>query len=364
MIENNSKLLDIYFYEIIGAIVILILFSIMFFLRKKKDTSTEPHEIEEVIVENEIKESTDTVSPNKIETDNFDGKEEGTFSSANETQTIKPTIKPTVSSITKRDVPPHGKITKQNFKEFSGLRLLVAEDNLINQKVITGLLAGTGIDIVIADDGQEALDILQKDKNFNMIIMDVHMPRMNGFEATRAIKSDPNLNHFVVVALSGDTAVDDVKKTKDAGMQEHLEKPLRMDSLYDVLYAYTGQEQSSNSEYIKVIQTKELNGDKGLEICGGDEEFYYEILHEFINTYENSTNQLHDLLIEEKLKEADKLLLDLTGITANIGADNLNKIATDIREALKDTQEKSYFTLLGQYKEHIEELIKDIKEYK
>jgi CheY-like chemotaxis protein len=263
-----------------------------------------------------------------------------------------------------RDVPTHGKITKQNFKEFSGERILIAEDNLINQKVLTGLLAGSGIEVIIANDGQEALDILDKDDNFLLILMDVHMPKLDGFETTRKIRSNSKYDHILIVALSGDTAASDIKKMNEAGMSEQLEKPLRMESLYEIFYAYSGKKKKKeNDEYIEVIITKELNGDKGLSICGGDKKFYHEILNEFVQTYGDSAIKLNNLLINEKIKEADKLLLDIIGVSANIGADTLNEISHNIKDALNDTKEKSYLTLIYQYRTHLDKLLKDIKSY-
>ncbi len=154
--------------------------------------------------------------------------------------------------------------------------------------------------------------------------MDAHMPRIDGFEATRAIRANPDYAHILVVALSGDTAADDIKKMTEAGMSEHLEKPLRMEALYDIFYAYSipeeTTEEESGEDLVNVYVTKELNGDQGLEICGGDEEFYHEILTEFVTTYENSTRDLGKLLRTGELEAADRLLLDLVGVTANIGS--------------------------------------------
>jgi len=134
-----------------------------------------------------------------------------------------------------------------------------------------------------------------------------------------------------VVALSGDTAADDIKKMTEAGMSEHLAKPLRMEALYEIIYAYTGTDsdstQEDKDESITSYVTKELDGDQGLDVCGGDEDFYHEILNEFVATYENSTQELGDLL-------------------------------------RSGTTEKSYLTLVDQYKTSLDNLIKDIKEYK
>ena len=262
--------------------------------------------------------------------------------------------------IQKRSAPANLSITKQNFSEFACERILVAEDNIINQKVLLGLLAGSGIDLVIANDGQEALDILENDTNFIMILMDANMPRVDGFEATRRIRENSKYDHIVVVALSGDTASDDIQKMKDAGMSEQLAKPLRMESLYKIIYAYTAKETTINED---VVVIKNLDVEKGLETCGGDEGFYREILSEFLGDYGHSSDKLGEFLRANNIHDADAHLLDIIGVTENIGAHFVGAIASNLKLALNDTRERSYYSLFDQYKAHFEALTKDIKNY-
>ena len=364
-----------YLNEIVAFIAIVVVLAIYLYVKRRSADSEETKE--RFIQDMEAIESKKTdaleVEPSDTPYDvqdkalerepleEFSGSEEGDFG-IEETPHATPTV--TKKEITKRSVPQHAKITKQHFKEFAGARISVAEDNLINQKVLAGLLADSGIELVMANDGKEALDILKKDQNFFMVLMDAHMPRIDGFDATRSIRANPNYDHIVVVALSGDTASDDIKKMHAAGMSEHLEKPLRMGALYDIIYAYSGNHKSDESQYVDIIMTTELNGDKGLSTCGGDENFYMEILNEFVSTYSHSADQLSNLLQSENFKEADKLLLDIIGISANIGADPLNETANNLKDALKDTTEKSYLTLLEEYNSHLEALLRDIKEFK
>ncbi len=387
-------MLQAYLTEIIGAVSILVVIIVYIIIKKSKAKDTtavsqvpketeqkpEEKEITEEVIEEEIedpfdkesqKEEEPTVEINEPEQDtqHLDpevilGTEEGSFGIEEKPKT-KEEDKTPKKTRAKRDVPPHGKIVKDNFKEFSGTRILVAEDNLINQKVISGLLADTGIEITIADDGQEALDILEKDSDFAFILMDAHMPRVDGFEATKIIRQNPDYDHILVVALSGDTAADDIKKMRDAGMEEQLEKPLRMDALYDILYAYSGieSEEEDDDEYIEVVMTKELDGNKGLEICGGDEDFYDEILKEFLNSYSNSAKKLNDLIQNKQIEHADRFLLDIVGITANIGADNLHNIAQNLKEAIRNLQEQKYLSILKEYEQHLTQLLKDIEEH-
>ncbi len=364
-----------YLYEIIAAIVIVVLVAISLIIKSNpSNANQEKEDIEKEILIQELDKKSqqleelnietqeDTPSPQNTHDDfdtDFSGSEEGDFGE----ETIFQEAAVETKAIHKRQVPSHDKITKHNFTEFSGQRILVAEDNLINQKVLTGLLAGSGIDVTLADDGQEALDILEKDTDFLMVLMDAHMPRVDGFEATRAIRKDPKYDHILVVALSGDTASDDIAKMKNAGMAEQLEKPLRMEALYDIFYAYTGDEQkeAEDEDLVEVIMTKELNGDKGLEVCGGDEGFYREILTEFIKDYQDSAQKLKESLQTADMRGADRLLLDVIGVTANIGADNLHNIANEIKASLSDAEDESYLT--DQYQKHLTALIKDIKKY-
>lgn len=404
--KKESSVLGEFMFEIIALVAILIAIVAYFLIKKSKYKKEENNPLQEIVVDEydaqeEMQINADTqAAPKKEEaqeaeqeipqivvqegeaaaqetitidqevlqeshTDTFGGKEEGSFGVI-ETVSPEPTQpeQPKKNRRKKRDVPPHAKIAKQNFKEFAGMRILVAEDNLINQKVISGLLADTGIELVIANDGKEALDTLKKDSDFTLVLMDAHMPRIDGFEATRKIRANPDYDHILVVALSGDTAADDIKKMQAAGMEEHLEKPLKMDSLYDILYAYwDGGETESSDEYIEVIMTNELHGDEGLNICGGDEGFYKEILNEFVTTYSDSSEKIHAYLTQGDMQKADKLLLDIVGITSNIGAKNLNSIAHDLKDALADTQEKSYLTLADEYEKHLHYLLRDIKAY-
>ena len=373
-------MLNEYLYEIITLIVILTAVVIYFLTRKfnqeeldsfestqqrKSNPSNDlPGDIEEDVIVPEFTPAT----IDEDETFTLNDNVEGSFGNINNNpfEETSPNITQTTQETVRKKVivPEHGKITKSHFKDFKGVKLLVAEDNLINQKVITGLLNDSGIEITIADDGQIALEILEKNSDFDIILMDAHMPRVDGYEATRIIRANSKYEHIVVVALSGDVAADDIRKMQEAGMEEHLEKPLRMEAFYDILYAYTkANNMEKPDDSIEIVMTKELNGDKGLSVCGGDEEFYKDILNEFINTYTNTSSELLELLQNSQVQRADALLLDFIGITANIGADTIKDVALELKELIKDTEEKSYITILDDFEVHLEALLKDIQDY-
>lgn len=357
---------------IIAAVAIVLLILGLFIVKKistpkTPSSETEKNEIPEVVAEEKVEAVPEIKEEPVIEPLSeipLFATEEGEFIVITPTPEDKALTdrRKSDKTIQKRSVPEHGKITKQNFSEFAGERILVAEDNIINQKVLLGLLAGSGIELVMANDGQEALDILENDTNFLMILMDAHMPRVDGFQATRIIRENPKYDHILVVALSGDTASDDIQKMKNAGMSEQLEKPLRMESLYKIIYAYTGKG-IHKDEFIEAKMTKNLDVDIGLQTCGGDEGFYREILSEFMVDYGNSSDTLGELLRSHNLHAADVLLLDIIGVTENIGAHKLGEIASNIKLALSDTHEQSYFGFFDQYKVQLERLTQEIREY-
>lgn len=266
------------------------------------------------------------------------------------------------------------KIAKSDFSDFSGQRLLIAEDNLINQKVLNGVLNESGIDVVMADDGQFVLDILEKDIDFEIILMDAHMPRVDGFEATRIIRANPAYDHIAIIALSGDTAADDVRHMKDAGMEECLEKPLKMDALYDVMSMYYTLDESDDETPNETEQVQELeidvdiddlaslDYDLGLQICGDDEEMYKTLLKEFFIGYKDSSKKLHEALVKKDYEEARSILIDVKGTASNLGAKQFLHIADRFLEALSEDNTSAYAVLFKDYQKYLLILLKSIQQ--
>lgn len=333
------------YLELIGgtvALTLIMVYAVFKILQNKK------------FIEFRDKQTPEALTVEKVEDKRLEVKEE-----------IKPLEEVSITKTIdrkKRKLLPHGKISKDDFAVFKNVKILIAEDNIINQKVITSLLSDSGINITIANDGQEALDILEKDINFSVILMDAHMPIIDGFEATKIIRKNPKYDHIPIVALSGDTASDDIRNMLNAGMEGHLEKPLKMDNLYDILYIYTSGDEVKNNSMESHI-TAEFNSNKGLEICGDDKSFYLEILNDFISKYSDSADRLKDLINSGDSIGADKMLLDISGVTANIGADNLHQIAIDLKDSIAHPADMEYINNLKKYKRSLTQVCEAIKEH-
>lgn len=143
------------------------------------------------------------------------------------------------------DTPKRTMVKEENLKDrlkaLAGSRILLAEDNDINQRVLNGLLEGSGIEVVTAENGREAIQILQgSKKSFDLILMDIEMPEMDGYEATQLIRMHKSFDNISIVALTGKASEEDRKAAFDVGMDEVLTKPINVRQFYATLLHFIG----------------------------------------------------------------------------------------------------------------------------
>ena len=130
-------------------------------------------------------------------------------------------------------------------EEFLGKTVLLVEDNEINREIATELIQETGLKVECAANGREAVEMVKKHETgyYEMIFMDIQMPIMNGYEATRQIRQLPDLKlaEISIIAMTANAFIEDVKKAGQAGMNGHLTKPLQVGELMRILYEYCGK---------------------------------------------------------------------------------------------------------------------------
>ncbi len=122
----------------------------------------------------------------------------------------------------------------ENRSSLAGARLLLVEDNEINRELALELLAGEGISVAVAGDGQQALQMLAQEP-FDAVLMDCQMPVMDGFAATRALRQQPQWRDLPVIAMTANAMAGDRQKALDAGMDDHIAKPINIDEMFATL---------------------------------------------------------------------------------------------------------------------------------
>lgn len=225
---------------------------------------------------------------------------------------------------------------------FPGASVLLVDDNEINQEVALNMLQDTEAKLTVVSNGQEAVDAVKTTK-YDLILMDLQMPVMDGFEATRIIrKKHPDLP---IIALSA--AVMEAERTEafKAGANAHVGKPIDLKQLYDAMSAHLkfaqlapekGRSRSPNTAERNLIPNLPgINTSKGLHQTGDNYRIYHKILLRFAAELESDFSD-----IEQTLSNGDKDLAarkshTLKGIAGTVGAEELATIATEVNQAIR-----------------------------
>lgn len=216
---------------------------------------------------------------------------------------------------------------KQALDTLQGKCVLVVEDNILNQEVISGMLSPSGIVVDIAVNGIEAIEKFKVKKDvYELILMDIQMPLMDGYEATRHIRELDK--QIPIIALSANALKEDAIKSKQVGMNEHLNKPIATDLLFEMLLKYMSPTQSttkSNIPDIKLPILKSLDVQSVVPSRISSLELYESIVLKFAVEYKNIKLELDD-------DDFGYVLHTLKGLSGTIGATRVYELSSMLEE--------------------------------
>lgn len=128
------------------------------------------------------------------------------------------------------------KIEKSIKPDFSNKTILLVEDNKLNQQIIAGILKGTNVNLEIVSTGKSAIKLVRKPTFIDLILMDIQMPDLDGYETTQIIRKKNK--KIPIIALTANSQDEDIKKSHESGMNDHLKKPIEIQKLYDTIKKY------------------------------------------------------------------------------------------------------------------------------
>ena len=238
---------------------------------------------------------------------------------------------------------------KNNIKKLKGSNILLVEDNDINRDIIHALLDGSNIKIDDAYNGDMAYNLYLQNRNkYDLILMDIQMPIKSGIEATKLIRQTNT--EIPIIALSANAMKNDITKTKECGMNEHLNKPVEVDKLYTTLLKYIHiKEKTTDNENTEIPVFKTIDTNVGLKYMGGNVKLYLKILRTFYTEYSEIN------LDKKNRKETLSLVLSIKNISENIGALKLHDIATKLDDSFTETNLILFYSTLNEVIEELEE---------
>jgi signal transduction histidine kinase/DNA-binding response OmpR family regulator len=214
-------------------------------------------------------------------------------------------------------------IDKEQDTRLRGARILLTEDNEINQQIAIELLENAGAAVTVANNGREAVDLLSKDTSFDLVLMDLQMPEMDGYQATTKIRSESRFASLPIVAMTAHATVEERQRCLAAGMNDHIAKPIDPVGLLETV-----------SRYYRV--TKVLDSKAGLSRVGGNQALYQKLLRQFVDQQASAVMQIQDALDKKDVALAERLAHTLKGVAGNIGATHVQSAAGALEKAIRD----------------------------
>src|SRR5437764_2247847 len=244
-----------------------------------------------------------------------------------------------------------------------GARILLTEDNDINQQIAIELLEGTGATVTVANNGREALDLLSNGPQpppFDVVLMDLQMPEMDGYQATAKLRSDARFAALPIIAMTAHATIEEQQRCLAAGMNDHISKPIDPSALFETVARYyrsapgtsasvppnaktsdpvvktAGTPVESRADNMEIPTVEGLNSAEGLLRVAGNRKLYLKLLRQFSVQQSDAPVQITELLNAGDRPAAERTAHTVKGVAANLGVKTLQLAAGELEKAIHD----------------------------
>ena len=248
-----------------------------------------------------------------------------------------------------------------------GRLILVAEDNEINQKVIRQQLTLLGFGADIAINGREALQRWKNGK-YALILTDLHMPEMDGYQLTQSIRSEKTGHYRIpIIALTANALKGEAEKCRALGMDDYLSKPVQLEQLKSVLEKWLPRSKQSEQQEERILQPSATTGKVVVDInilkslVGSDQAVINEFLHDFLRDAREITEQLHRAVTGGQADKAKFAAHKLKSSARSIGALAVGEWCAQMEEAAKEGDVEKLVKLLPGFEQELTQAENHIK---
>jgi two-component system sensor histidine kinase/response regulator len=255
-----------------------------------------------------------------------------------------------------------------------GANVLLVEDNEINQQVAKEILEGAGLKITLANDGQEAVNAV-KEHEYDAVLMDVQMPVMDGYTASREIRKDVRFRELPIIAMTANAMAGDREKSLEAGMNDHVAKPIDTNELFSTLAKWIEPgdgkiqldsakdrlEEKAEREDNSMPELPGISVADGLKKVGGNEKFYQKLLLQFLDTNRDSANEIREALEKKDQSLAVRLAHTVKGVAGTLGAGELAQVAGELEKTLKTGEITGLSSSIHLFESHLNQVMHSIE---
>lgn len=260
-------------------------------------------------------------------------------------------------------------------EKLRGARVLLVEDNKLNQELAQELLSDEGVIVTLANNGLEALKLLGQD-SFDGILMDMQMPIMDGITAVKEIRKKQRFKDLPIIAMTANAMIGDKDKVLSVGMNDHIAKPVDVNQMFITMSKWINSSQQTIDAIDHSIEDKQsplqlqslatlgINIDKGIANCAGKENLYLRMLKMFSDGRSDTIEQLIDDSAKGDIEAVQSIAHSLRGASGTIGASAVSEASMALELACEKNRDNDEIDmLLTGLLEQLEPVVNGLKDY-